>query len=115
VVGNMPAEDTTLTESLKAAGYTTAHVGKCHLQAHQDTSRSHFPANHGFYINIAGHRMGQPGRYYFPHESEGHPNSNVPGIADGEDGDYLTDVLTTKAISFIEEHLPGDAGQRLLL
>ncbi|WDE97614.1 sulfatase-like hydrolase/transferase [Lentisphaera profundi] len=104
VKGNMPLEDITLAEALKEANYTTAHIGKWHLQAHYDKSQNHFPDKHGFDINIAGHRMGQPGSYYFPYKSKPHPSTNVPGMADGKDGDYLTDKLTDKAIDFIKDH-----------
>ena len=40
-----------------------------------DKGTSHFPENHGFDINIAGFRMGQPGSYYFPYKSEKHPST----------------------------------------
>ncbi|WDE97606.1 sulfatase-like hydrolase/transferase [Lentisphaera profundi] len=104
VKGNMPLEDITLAEALKEANYTTAHIGKWHLQAHYDTSQDHFPDKHGFDINIAGHRMGQPGSFYFPYKSKQHPSTNVPNMSDGKDGDYLTDQLTNKAIDFIKDH-----------
>ena len=104
VKGNMPLEDITLAEALKEAGYKTAHIGKWHLQAHHDTSRNHFPEKHGFDLNIAGHRMGQPGSFYFPYESKQHPSTNVPDMADGQEGDYLTDKLTDKAIHYIKEN-----------
>jgi arylsulfatase A-like enzyme len=48
--------------------------------------------------------MGQPGSYYFPFKSERHPGTNVPGLEDGKNGDYLTDTLTDKAISFIKQN-----------
>ena len=102
VVGNMPAEDVTLAEALQMAGYRTGHIGKWHLQAHHHTDRSNFPEEHGFDFNVAGHRMGQPGSFYFPYESKQHPSTNVPDLEDGEEGDYLTDILTDKAIQFIE-------------
>lgn len=103
VVGNMPLEDVTLAEALKAAGYTTAHIGKWHLQAHHMKGRAHYPEANGFDLNIAGHKMGQPGDYYFPYTSKQHPSTNVPDMEDGKEGDYLTDALTDKAIKFIEE------------
>ena len=102
VVGNMPPEDTTLAEAFKEAGYATAHIGKWHLAKHTDTDRTHYPENNGFDINIAGHKMGQPGSYYFPYQSDQHPNTNVPDLAEGSEGDYLTDALTDRAIQFIE-------------
>ncbi|MGB2011374.1 MAG: sulfatase-like hydrolase/transferase, partial [Akkermansiaceae bacterium] len=43
VVGNMPPDDITLAEALKAAGYATAHIGKWHLQAHHMKGREHYP------------------------------------------------------------------------
>ncbi|MDF7827117.1 sulfatase-like hydrolase/transferase, partial [Pontiellaceae bacterium B12227] len=104
VDGHVPLEDTTLAEALKQAGYTTAHIGKWHLQTHNEKGKAHFPEANGFDINIAGHRMGQPGSYYFPYKSEQHPSTNVPDLDDGKEGDYLTDVLTDKALDFIENH-----------
>lgn len=103
VAGNMPPEDITLAEALEEAGYATAHIGKWHLQAHHDKSRTHFPEANGFDLNIAGHGMGQPGSYHFPYKSQQHPSTDVPGMEDGKSGDYLTDALTDKAIAFIEE------------
>ena len=103
VKGNMPAGDTTLAEVLKQAGYSTAHIGKWHLQTHHAKGREHYPEANGFDLNIAGHKMGQPGSYYFPYTSKQHPSTNVPDMGDGKDGDYLTDTLTDKAIKFIEQ------------
>jgi arylsulfatase A-like enzyme len=102
VVGHVPLEDTTLAEALKEAGYTTAHIGKWHLQAHHEQGRSHYPEANGFDINIAGGRVGAPASYYFPYNDDKHQHIKVEGLEDGQDGDYLTDVLTDKAIAFIE-------------
>ena len=102
VKGNMPAKDITLAEAFKKNGYTTAHVGKWHLQAHHQKGTEHYPENHGFDLNVAGHKMGQPGSFLFPYKSKQHPSTNVPGLGDGKSGDYLTDVLTDQAIDFIE-------------
>ena len=110
VVGNMPPEDVTLAEALKNAGYTTAHIGKWHLQAHHMKGREHYPEANGFDLNIAGHKMGQPGDYYFPYTSKQHPSTNVPDMEDGKEGDYLTDALTDKAIAFIKQQ--GGQGEQ---
>ena len=99
----MPAEDLTLAEAFRKHGYATAHVGKWHLQAHHQQGTEHYPENHGFDLNVAGHKMGQPGSFLFPYKSKQHPSTNVPGLDDGKPGDYLTDVLTDHAIHFIEE------------
>jgi len=104
VVGNVPLEDTTLAEALKEAGYTTAHFGKWHLQTHNEEGRTYYPEANGFDINVAGHKMGQPGSYYFPYTSERNPSTNVPDMEDGKEGDYLTDALTDKAVQFIESN-----------
>ena len=99
VVGNIAPEDTTLAEALRSAGYATAHVGKWHLQGHGKKGTDNFPEIHGFDINIGGQNAGQAGSYHFPYKSEQHPDTNVPGMEDGQPGDYLTDALTTKAKS----------------
>jgi arylsulfatase A-like enzyme len=105
VKGNMPAEDLTLAEAFKKHGYATAHVGKWHLQSHHQQGTEHYPENHGFDLNVAGHKMGQPGSFLFPYKSKQHPSTNVPGLEDGKPGDYLTDVLTDHAIHFIEDKM----------
>ena len=102
VVGHVPPEDTALAEALKEVGYTTAHIGKWHLQRHNEQGRAHYPEVNGFDINIAGGRVGAPGSYYFPYTNETNPQIKVDDLEDGKDGDYLTDVLTDKAIAFIE-------------
>jgi len=103
VKGNMPSEDLTLAEAFKKHGYATAHVGKWHLQAHHQKGTENYPENHGFDLNVAGHKMGQPGSFLFPYQSKQHPSTNVPGLEDGKPGDYLTDALTDHAIRFIED------------
>lgn len=107
VEGSMPLEDVTLAEALQEAGYTTAHMGKWHLQAHGEKGREHYPEANGFDVNIAGHNAGQPGSFHFPYKSEQHAWSNVPDLDDGKEGDYLTDSLTDKAIDFIKSHRNG--------
>ena len=104
VVGSVPLSDTTLAEALKDAGYTTAHIGKWHLQAHSEKGQEHYPQRNGFDINIAGHKGGHPNSYYFPYKGLTHPAYDVPGLEDGKEGDYLTDVLTDKAVAFIESN-----------
>jgi arylsulfatase A-like enzyme len=102
--GNINPKDVTLAEALRSHGYKTVHIGKWHLQNHTDRGKTHYPEKHGFDLNIAGFRMGQPGSYYFPFKSERHPSTNVPGLENGKNGDYLTDSLTDRAIEFISEY-----------
>ena len=102
--GNINPKDITLAEALRSHGYKTVHIGKWHLQNHTDQGKTHYPEKHGFDLNIAGFRMGQPGSYFFPFKSERHPSTNVPGMEKGKIGDYLTDSLTDRAIQFINEN-----------
>ncbi|MBD0400781.1 sulfatase [Flammeovirga sp. EKP202] len=101
--GSLPLEEYTLAEALRDNGYFTAHVGKWHLQSHHEKGTEHYPEAHGFDVNVAGHNAGQPGSYFFPYQHPEHKWSNVPGLEDGIPEEYLTDRLTTEAISIIKE------------
>ncbi len=78
----------TFAEVLKGAGYVNGHVGKWHL--------GEDPLTQGFDFNRGGSGRGNPGRdgYFSPY--------HVASLDDGPAGEYLTDRLTTEAISFIE-------------
>jgi len=90
VVGNVPHEDITLPEALREHGYITAHIGKWHLQGHGEHGNANYPEKHGFDVNIAGHRAGQPGSYHYPYTHKKHTWSNVPNMEDGKEGDERT-------------------------
>ncbi|MEO9475968.1 MAG: sulfatase [Cyclobacteriaceae bacterium] len=77
----------TLPELFKKAGYTTANFGKWHV--------GEDPLAQGIDVNVGGGRNGNPGKngYFSPY--------NIPNITDGPEGEYLTDRLTSEAISFI--------------
>jgi arylsulfatase A-like enzyme len=79
----------TLAESMKAAGYTTAFMGKWHLGDGDEGG----PLVQGFDINIGGNRSGAE-NYFAPYEN--------PNMEEGPDGEYLTDRLTNEALEFIE-------------
>lgn len=96
------AEDNlTFGHALKAAGYTTATMGKWHVTKD--------PLKNGFDINIGGTAAGGPynGGYHSPFK---YPNLEVK-----EKGTYLTDELTTKAINFITKHKANSADKPFLL
>ena len=40
VKGNIPAKDLTVAEAFKKHGYNSAHIGKWHLQAHQERRKA---------------------------------------------------------------------------
>jgi arylsulfatase A-like enzyme len=100
----LPVEEFTLAESLRAAGYCTANIGKWHLGSEPFS----LPEHHGFDVNIAGNAHGAPGSYFFPYQgnwliptTELRAKWNV--LPDGKEGEYLTDRLTDEAVKFIRE------------
>lgn len=86
---HLPLEAVTVAERLRGAGYVTASIGKWHLGG-----ADHGPEQQGFDINLAGTDRGQPPSYFSPY--------NIPTLADGPAGEYLTDRLTETAVGFIE-------------
>ena len=86
----LPTKEVTLAETLKAAGYRTAAIGKWHLGRKPSD-----PSAHGFDQHV-------------PHDwSRGAPNRTytspyrLKGL-EGPKGEYLTDRLTDEAEKFIE-------------
>ncbi len=89
----LPHEETTIAEVFKANGYATCHIGKWHLGGEQ-----YAPTTQGFDINIAGTHVGSPPTYFFPYKNA---NSSLPGLEQGQPGEYLTDRLTDEAMAFV--------------
>ncbi len=77
----------TLAHEFQRNGYRTMMIGKWHL--------GDDPSVHGFDVNIAGNHAGHPKSYFSPYGN--------PDLADGPEGEYLTDRLTREAISLIEK------------
>ncbi|MEZ6071571.1 MAG: sulfatase [Pirellulales bacterium] len=94
----MPLEDVTIAEALREHGYSTFFAGKWHL----GPSEEYWPENQGFDVNRGGCAPGAPyaGKKYFS------PYGN-PRLADGPDGEYLTNRLAEETATFIEEHRQG--------
>lgn len=90
---HLPHETLTMAEAFRASGYATCHVGKWHLGGEE-----FWPTTQGFDQNIGGNHRGQPPSYFFPYERD---NIKLPGLAEGQEGEYLTDRLTEEAIRFI--------------
>ncbi len=98
----------TLAETLKAAGYRTAHIGKWHL----GLMPPYRPEQQGF--DVAFHCApdpGPPGGYFSPYGvvSEGRPTAKnkVGTITDGPDGEYIVDRQGMEAVKFIRESKDG--------
>ena len=87
----LPTEKVTIAEVLAAVGYVSASMGKWHL----GDPPSHGPKAQGFDVNVGGYGAGNPkGGYFSPY--------NNPYLADGPEGEYLTDRLTEEAVAFIK-------------
>jgi len=95
--GTMAPQENTLAEAFKHAGYQTFFAGKWHLG-----KPGALPQDQGFDINIGGHDKGAPASYFHPYGQSDNVRK-VPGLAQtDQQGDYLTDSLTAKALSFID-------------
>lgn len=90
-LGNLSPAHTTLAEALKNHGYATFFAGKWHLGP-----EGSWPTDHGFDINMGGHKGGGPygGKKYFS------PYGN-PTLPDGPDGEHLPDRLARETAKFI--------------
>ncbi len=92
----------TLAETLKAAGYRTAHIGKWHI----GTTPPHWPEQQGFDVAFHCHPdPGPPGNYFSPYgvTAEGSPTAKhkVGTITDGPAGEYIVDRQAVEAVKFI--------------
>jgi arylsulfatase A-like enzyme len=90
----LPLDEVTIARVLQTHGYATAHVGKWHLGG-----KGFEPTKFGFDVNVAGDETGTPRSYFAPFENKG---GKMPGLEKADDGEYLTDRLTTEAEKFIE-------------
>ena len=88
----LPHDEVTIASALGKGGYTTASVGKWHL----GDGPEHYPTEHGFDRNVAGHGRGAPTSYFAPYR--------IPTLEEGPEGEYLTDRLTTEACRFLESN-----------
>ncbi|MCC7495320.1 MAG: sulfatase-like hydrolase/transferase [Fimbriimonadaceae bacterium] len=92
----------TLAETLRDAGYRTAHLGKWHL----GLTRPYWPEQQGFETAFHCHPdPGPPGSYFSPYGvvPDGEPTGQrrVGSITDGPAGEYITDRLTDEALRFL--------------
>lgn len=89
----LPLEEVTVAEALKAAGYRTAHIGKWHLGG-----EGFGPEKQGFDVNVAGDHTGTARSYFAPFRNKA---GSMPGLENAPEGEYLTDRLTAEAERFI--------------
>jgi arylsulfatase A-like enzyme len=92
----LPLEEMTIAKALKAQGYTTALIGKWHLGG-----KGFEPDKHGFDLNIAGDETGTARSYFAPFENK---QGKMPGLEKANDGEYLTDRLTSEAEKFLDSN-----------
>ena len=93
----LPLEEVTVAELLRAAGYTTAHIGKWHLGG-----EGYRPTDQGFDIMIGTNNSGSPPTYFWPYQGRGRDLDLL--TATGRPGENLTDRLGEEAAQFIAEH-----------
>jgi arylsulfatase A-like enzyme len=97
--GEIPLDAPTLAETLRAAGYATAAVGKWHNSPNGATPNQSWPTYRGF-ERFYGFLEGETG-YFFPARIV--YNNQVVPIDAYPEGYYATDDWMEKAIGFVTE------------
>ena len=93
-VERLAAEETSLAEAMRSAGYKTFFAGKWHLGP-----QGSWPEDHGFDVNRGGCQWGHPKggkRFFSPYKN--------PRLEDGPPGEHLTARLANETSTFIEQH-----------
>lgn len=99
----LPAEEVTIAEVLRDAGYATWHVGKWHLGQEE----KYYPENQGFDVNIGGCGAGAPGQPGPRTKGYFSPYGIQYNLEPGPEGEYLTDRLTDEAVNLIRTRDKG--------
>ncbi len=97
--GELPLEAPTIAETLRAAGYATAMVGKWHNSPNGATPNPSWPANRGF-DRFYGFLEGETS-YLYPARILN--NNAVAPIDEYPEGYYATDDWMDKAIGFVAD------------
>lgn len=92
----LPLEESTLAETLQAAGYRTAAIGKWHLGG-----EGFEPQHQGFDVAKGGIAAGSVQSHFAPYLRDGR---TLPGLQNAPEGEYLADRLTREAEAFIEQN-----------
>ena len=88
----LPLAENTIGEALKELGYVTGFIGKWHLGREE----KYWPEHQGFDTNVAGIGRPGPGGYFDPYSN--------PRLTPRKRGEYVTDRLTSEALTFLEGH-----------
>lgn len=95
-INYLPLEEITYAERLKEYGYYNMFIGKWHLGG-----KGKFPVDQGFDDEYGATNAGHPQNYYYPFFNE----KNTPDeFKQLDKPDYLTDILTNKAVDFITNY-----------
>ncbi|RXP60901.1 T9SS C-terminal target domain-containing protein [Lutibacter sp. HS1-25] len=79
-IDEIPASAITIAETLKTAGYATAHFGKYHMGENENTNVSNnAPTDQGFDKNYGGGTAGTPGVYHASNSGGWKWHSNIQG------------------------------------
>jgi arylsulfatase A len=99
---SLDVEENTVAEHLRSAGYYNMHLGKWHVGRAEA-----YPQAHGFHRNIGGTLWGAPQTFWHPFNGDAYFRDwrYVPDLEPTGPGDYLTDVLTDKALALMEEQV----------
>jgi arylsulfatase A len=92
----LPGHLTTIPEALNNNGYVTAHFGKWHLGMGPSS-----PQAQGFKLVYGGGAEGLANSFFYPFFN-GKPYPKL--LEDSKEGDYLDDVLTTRALKFLKNN-----------
>lgn len=94
----LSSDERTIASALRDGGYQTWHVGKWHLGG-----EGYLPTDHGFDVNIGGHRNGALYHcgYFAPWTVGWGVPGALPGLEEAPEGQYITDRLTDETINLI--------------
>ena len=90
----LPTEEYTIAEALRDAGYRTGFVGKWHL----GLPDAYWPERQGFEVSFHGAPDPGPPSYFSPYRFR------AGTVANGPEGEYITDRATDEAVRYIETH-----------
>ncbi len=92
-INYLPLEEITYAERLKEFGYYNIFIGKWHLGVEK-----YYPVHQGFDAEYGITTSGHPNSYYQPFFKGSDVFKDIP------EDKYLTDVLTDKAVDFIQNY-----------